>query len=217
MKSSIKKYIENSIHKLLHFEAKDIADLLLDDFQKNYDAPAHSIQDLKNRRNTKVKGDIFEHFALIYFEKCLNYKVWLLQDVPTDILNTLNLTKRDMGIDLIALDTNQQYYSIQVKYRKKTAKKTGISWKQLSTFYALSDRTGPYHQHIVFTNANFVRHIGRKTKKDKSICIGSLRRINKENWCKMSKQEVQQEQEQKQEQHILSIQELREARLKHFN
>ena len=75
----------------------------------------------------------------------------------------------------------------QAKYRKRNKdKKTGITWKQLSTFYALALKTGPYKKHIVFTNADFVRHIGKKTKQDETINYNSLNKINHFDWMKIA-------------------------------
>ena len=97
------------------------------------------------------------------------------------------LKSSDLGIDLVARNTKGEFYAIQAKYRKKGYKlKTGISWKTLSTFYALCNRTGPYKRHIIITNADYVRHIGHKTKLDYSICIGTLKNITIDNWLKIA-------------------------------
>ena len=69
-----------------------------------------------------------------------------------------------MGIDLLGIDDEDRYYAIQAKYRKRpnSEKKISITWKQLSTFYALCLNSGPYHKHIIITTADYVRHIGKK-------------------------------------------------------
>ena len=53
------------------------------------------------------------------------------------------------------------------------------------SFYALVYRTGPYEKHIVMTNVDCVRHVGKKTAKDKSICLKKLQKINFSNWFDM--------------------------------
>ena len=41
-----------------------------------------------------------------------------------------------------------------------------VSWQELSTFYALCSRTGPWCKQIVMTTASSVRHQGQKTPQD---------------------------------------------------
>uniref|UniRef100_A0A6C0CIG7 Mrr-like domain-containing protein n=1 Tax=viral metagenome TaxID=1070528 RepID=A0A6C0CIG7_9ZZZZ len=148
-----------------------------------YSEPVHSLQDIKKRDNTKLRGDIFEYYALLYFKsdpKGWYTDAWLLEDVPKDILEELGLKRGDLGIDLILRDKAGKYSAVQVKYRtaNKYKSKTVVGWKQLSTFYAIALKTGPYAKHIIFTNADYVRHVGKKTELDRSICIGSLRKID---------------------------------------
>jgi predicted helicase len=88
------------------------------------------------------------------------------------------------GIDLISKYENQ-YYAIQCKYRKPQGKTQVISWKSLSTFYAMVAKSGPWKKHITMTNVNGCRHIGEKTEKDWSICIGTFRNINHFDWLKI--------------------------------
>lgn len=147
-----------------------------------YERPAHTITEIKLKNSTKVKGDIFEHFAYLYFRFVKKWKVWFLKGLPVELRKYLNLDKVDLGIDLVA-ENNGRYYAIQVKYRKfNQRKKTVLGWKQLSTFLALVSRTGPWARHIVFTNADYIRHAGKKTNKDWSICIGTLRGIKRHEW-----------------------------------
>jgi len=67
-----------------------------------YDQPAHNFTEMRAKLNKKVRGDIFEHFCLKYLKVCKNFEnVWLLADVPENILKQLDLKRNDMGIDLI--------------------------------------------------------------------------------------------------------------------
>ncbi len=147
-----------------------------------YERPAHSINEIKLKNSTKVKGDIFEHFAYMYFRFVKKWNVWFLKDLSPELKEYLHLAKVDLGIDLVA-ENQGRFYCIQVKYRKfNQRKKTVLGWKQLSTFLALAGRTGPWVRHIVFTNADYIRHAGMKTQKDWSICIGTLRGIKRHEW-----------------------------------
>ena len=112
--------------------------------------------------------------------------VWLLKDVPDEILDKLKMQRRDMGIDLIVETDEATYNAVQCKYKKHLSTKQNIlSWKALSTFYALCLRTGPWDKYIVMTNCIYTRHQGKKTKQDVSYCLKTLQNINKEEWLRM--------------------------------
>jgi hypothetical protein len=113
-----------------------------------------------------------------------NWTVWFLKDLPKDIKKKLSLDNQDLGIDLVAWNPKiEKYYAVQAKYRKPNQKsKTVLGWKQLSTFLVLASRTGPWERHIVFTNADYVRHAGKKNSKDWSMCLGTMRGIKRHQW-----------------------------------
>lgn len=160
---------------------------LLNECQKSYAAPAHTLQELHARKNTKIKGDMFEEFCVLYLKNVKIYNnVWLLKDVPDNILEKLNLKRRDMGIDMIA-ENNGLYYAVQCKYKKHSGNKkyNVLSWKVLSTFYALCLKTGPFEKYIVMTNCNYVRHAVKQNEKDLSICLKSFENITKDQWLCM--------------------------------
>ena len=163
-----------------------MVDALCDACEHFYNTPAHTIQELQTR-NTKLKGDIFEYFCLRYMHICYGLeRVWLYNDVPETVRVHLHLGKRDMGIDLIGKDASDEYYAIQAKYRKRSHRKCSLPWKQLSTFYALACKTGPFKQHIVFTTADYIRHNGIKTEKDIAICYRHLQTIDHFKWIELA-------------------------------
>lgn len=81
------------------------------------------------------------------------------------------------------------YYAIQCKYRKLVDKMQIIPWRSLSTFYAIVVKTGPWLKNITMTNVNGCKHIGQKTEKDWSICVGTFRNIDHFAWLKLCDQE----------------------------
>ncbi len=188
MKDDIILQIRNSIQTILREGSEGVFDELLKVFSQHYGRPSHSMVELREKANKKIKGDMFEHFALLYLEHVLGITAWLLEDVPEEVLAEVQLTRRDMGIDIIGKDKLNRFYAIQVKYRSTSSYKSKIivGWKQLSTFFALAARSGPYYQTIVFTNANGVKRVGGVKKGDKSICIGSLRKIKVRHWLSMA-------------------------------
>ena len=86
-----------------------------------------------------------------------------------------------MGIDIIC-ENNGIFSAVQCKYKKPCkTRKHCVTWKELSTFYALCLKTQiPWKKYIVMTNCEYVTHMGQKTEKDQSICIGTFRNISKD-------------------------------------
>lgn len=181
----------NNLPKILHQIFLRSPTNLFDEFvlecQKWYSQPAHSLAELRKRDNKKIRGDIFEEFCVLYLIHVRNYeKVWRLPDVPDEILIKLNMKRRDMGIDIIC-ENNGVYTAVQCKYKKHSNnRKHCVTWKELSTFYALCLKTQiSWDKYIVMTNCEYITHMGQKTEKDQSICIGTFRNITKDEWIKM--------------------------------
>jgi len=174
---------------------------------------ASNMAELKEKTKKK-KGDLFESFCFLYLHKILEHdSVWFYKDFPVELKSQFHLTKNDYGIDLIS-KKGDGYYAIQCKYRKPQDKVQVISWKSLSTFYAMVSKSGPWVKHITMTNVNGCRHIGEKTDKDWSICIGTFRGINHFGWLKMIDSESEFEVSKPTE--ILNKDELRNKRLEFY-
>ena len=167
-------------------DGTSLFDLFLTECQKWYDQPAHTFTEMRVRDNKKIRGDVFEEFCVKYLKHVRKHtNVWLLKDVPDDLLITLGLKRQDVGIDIVA-ETNGKYFAVQCKYKKHVSyKKNVVTWKQLSTFYALVLRTGPWAQYIVMTNCDYCRHMGKKTSKDVSFCLRTFQNITTEQWVRM--------------------------------
>ena len=199
---------------------------MFDEFIKQatsfYEMPVHTLQEMRARQSfgTKGRGDIFEEFCAIYLKNVCGYEnVWLLADVPDATLAQLSMKRKDMGIDLVVQDKGS-FYAVQCKYKKFTGKPTCVSWQALSTFYALCMRTGPWKKYIVMTNCNFVRHQGKKTQADISICLNSFRGITHDEWRLMafaSAEASSPEEHQEPKHQVLTQEELRERRLAYFS
>ena len=206
--------IQSLLHNIFLKGPGNCFDSFISECQKWYEKPAHSLVELRTRDNKKLRGDIFEVFCVLYLKHVKEYEeVWRLEDVPDEILSNLGMKRKDMGIDLIA-KRGDLYSAIQCKYKKPTGKKTNITWKALSTFYALCMRTGPWEKYIVMTNCDFTRHIGNKTEKDLSICLKSFQALTKEQWIQLCQLEGQPLSEPLGE--PLGPDELRKARLHYF-
>jgi predicted helicase len=204
--------LQKLLHELFLKGPANCFDAFVLECQKWYEAPAHTLVELRARNNTKLRGDIFEIFCVLYLQQSYD-EVWRLEDVPEEILTTLKMKRKDMGIDLIA-KKGELYSAVQCKYKKPTGRKSSITWKALSTFYALCLRTGPWDKYIVMTNCDYTRRVGEKTEKDISICLKTFQGITKEKWIAMCGVEGQ----------IMAPmtapktqEELREARVKYFS
>lgn len=161
---------------------------------------ASTILEIKQRQSRKRIGDIWELFCKYYLlivKKVPN--VWLLSELPTDIAKSLDLSKTDWGIDLVARNKNGKYIAIQAKYRRSLTgarnkiaignsfkRRDVICWRELSTFYSLCLRTGPWYKYLVMTNVKSVRRQGKRQEEDLSICQGSFRKITYANWYDIS-------------------------------
>ena len=177
--------MESLLHSIFLKSPPNLWDAFEEECRTYYSAPAHTFTELRNRDNKKIRGDIFEEFCVLYLKMVKGYdNVWRLEDVPADILETLSLKRPDMGIDIIAIK-NGRYSAIQCKYKKQSTKTNIVTWKALSTFYALCMRTGPWDRYIVMTNCSYVRHMGKKTPKDLSICLKTLQSTTREQWTRM--------------------------------
>jgi hypothetical protein len=178
--------LQATLHAIFLRSPINLFDEFLLECQKWYEQPAHSMVELRTRNNKKIRGDLFEWFCVLYLKFVRGFRnVWRLEDIPDVVLGGLGLKRPDMGIDIVC-EHGGKYYAVQCKYKKhRSMKKNIVTWNQLSTFYALCLRTGPWEKYIVMTNCEYARHMGKKTKKDVSICLRTLRSISKEQWVAM--------------------------------
>jgi hypothetical protein len=208
--------ITEFISKQLDDTNKNKFDYLMKDIENYVEGgTAHNITELKEKANNKKKkGDLFECFCYLYLQKVLEHdEVWFYKDIPIELKELLHLPKNDFGIDLIS-KKGAGYYAIQCKYRRPQDKVQIISWKSLSTFYAMVVKSGPWIKHITMTNVNGCRHIGEKTDKDWSICLGTFRNINHFNWLKLCNKITSSEDNQSSP--IVDKESLRNLRLQYF-
>jgi superfamily II DNA or RNA helicase len=98
-----------------------------------------------------IKGELFEQLTEFYLKWDAKYRallssVWRLKDVPSHILEILQLPSYDLGIDLIAKTHEGKFWAVQCKYHGDTTRK--ISHREISTFLALSNAVA---SHIDFS------------------------------------------------------------------
>ena len=182
----IEKEIQLYIRRSLSRSEDNIFDKISINFQSFYDRSCSNMTQLK-KRSKNESGFIWEHFCLMYLKAKGYGECWLLADTPKEILDKLNLRRRDMGIDIIIKHKNG-FFAVQAKWRsnRRKSSKIALTWNKLSTFYALCARTGPWLKYIVITNCDYVRREGKKCKMDQTIAKGSFRGCKREYWVKMA-------------------------------
>ena len=207
--------MQDLLHTIFLRDPVNLFDEFMTECQKWYEQPAHSFVEMRTRDNKKIRGDIFEDFSVLYLKHVRKFdQVWRLQDVPTEVLEQLGLKRQDVGIDIIA-EKAGKYSAVQCKYKKhRSVKKNILSWKILSTFYALCLRTGPWEKYIVMTNCEYARHEGKKSYKDLSICLRTFQKISRSDWFNMCEREAKPISEEPVKK--LSPEEVRAARLAYF-
>jgi len=174
--------LQKQLHALFLKNPTNCFDGFIEMCQKWYEEPAHTLTEMRTRDNKKIRGDIFEEFCVLYLKNLKGYtNVWRLEDVPETVLTKLSLKRRDMGIDIIT-EKDNHYAAVQCKYKTPTGKTSYITWKALSTFYALCLRTGPWSAYIVMTNCNYARHEGKKSAKDISYCLKTFQNMTQDQW-----------------------------------
>ena len=179
--------LQEVLYKIYLRSPQNLFDEFILECQKWYESPAHTLNEMRNRDNKKIRGDIFEAFCVLYLKYAKGFQnVWLLKEVPSEILEKLTMKRQDMGIDIVVETSDGSFIAVQCKYKKGSGfRKNILSWKSLSTFYALCLRTGPWAKYIIITNCLYTRHQGKKTPQDVSYCLKTLQNISKTDWLKM--------------------------------
>lgn len=148
-----------------------------------------SWDDLVNRLGVKslsdkFKGDVFERLTQAYLLTSPQYKsilksVWMSYEVPSKILDKLNLPPGDFGIDIIAQTKDDKFWAIQCKYRSNQEK--ALTYKELSSFTTLS-----------FVTANnislaLVAHSTSKPVRNRKF-LKNLSELGLETWLNLTDQ-----------------------------
>lgn len=98
----------------------------------------------------KEKGDAFEVFAEAWLATnpvTQAAEVWPFEKIPSKLKRTLGLdTGKDMGVDGLVKTKLGENHAYQVKFRSV---RSPLTWRELSTFIGLADKTD---RKLVFTN-----------------------------------------------------------------
>lgn len=170
----MKRDIESIVRTVLKYENTFGA------FVKEIAYTPTNVHDVKNY--TKHVGDLWEDFCCSYIRIFQGLTVYKLKMCPESILLHLHLKRKDVGIDLIGIDNEGQYFAVQCKYRK-TCK--ALSWRDVSTFDALCMRSGPWKKCIIMTTSSRIQREGQISEKDVFIGNNVLSKLSKFDWMKL--------------------------------
>jgi len=82
---------------------------------------------------SKGKGDNFEKYCKCYLETFYpNHKTYLYSDIPMKIISKYKLPITDKGLDLIMINSENQIYGVQCKYRSD--ENSCVPYGEVSTF-----------------------------------------------------------------------------------
>lgn len=175
----IQQSVTNVIKKCI--SSPNIFDSIIKEFEDIAAPPLRSMTELREHNKKKILGDLWEQFCKLYLE-FNGYTVYYIKSLPDNLSQQLNISNtRDVGIDLIAFK-NSQYVAVQCKYRK-----TKVPWKELSTFYASCNLTGPYAQKFIMTSSTGITY-NKGIPKDpftKVIACGTFKRLNSMDFATM--------------------------------
>lgn len=163
------------------------------------------MRQLKLRDDKKMKGKAWEYFCkewLLTLPSRRYSDVWLLAETPPEVLQLLQLTKIDSGIDLvchvkgvphngntIGFSDQSGYIAVQCKYRGvgKSGVAKSLAWSMFSSFVGLCALTGPWQFGLIMTNAP---GLGRKSvpvkNRFRSLCLGTFRKTAREQWLRIA-------------------------------
>ncbi len=138
-----------------------VFDSIMDEIVLQASLPCHQVMEFR-RRSTKAKGDKFEQFCQLWL-LAQGYECFLLKDIPIELGKELGLNlTRDVGIDLIfRMPGHVHFHAVQCKFRAE--KKARVTWKSISTFLALCQRTGPWEKHLIMTNTSGCSWQGKRS------------------------------------------------------
>ena len=60
--------LEELLYKIFLQSPPNLFDKFIIECQSYYEKPAHTLQEIKQRDNKKIKGDIFEEFCVLYLK-----------------------------------------------------------------------------------------------------------------------------------------------------
>lgn len=114
-------------------------------------------EELSIMKDNNEKGMLFEEYCrvLLKTELYRATEVWRPEETPINIINQLQTTSNDMGIDFIAKIDNE-YYAVQCKFRSKDEM---INYNSVATFLAAVGSSNKFKRIIFISNTTAVNRM----------------------------------------------------------
>ena len=159
---NIEKEIQTYIKRSLSQSDINIFENISGNFQAFYDRSCTNMSQLKKRTKNE-SGFIWEHFCLMYLKSKGYGECWLISDTPEKILKKLNLSRMDMGIDIVIKHKNG-FFAVHAKWRsnKKKASKISLTWNEDN----LKQRIEGFIQYANQTKPETLREKQRRQRED---------------------------------------------------
>jgi superfamily II DNA or RNA helicase len=131
----------------------------------------------------KEMGNVFELLTKLYFTIQPKYAfydaVWLLNEVPSSVLEYLEIPSHDLGIDLIA-QWGDEFHAIQCKYHSDY--NTSVNFKEVATFISLLEGNSKFTQGYICSTADSTsRNLDKvKTKHINHILSDSWQELDED-------------------------------------
>jgi hypothetical protein len=183
-----------------------IFEALVREIEKFSSGEVHDMTALRQRENKKVKGNAWELFCkewLLNLPSQTYSSVWLLSEVPDDVLALLSIKRVDSGIDLVCQLRNvnhaptekcgfsmaSAFIPVQCKFRGRTklGRERPLQWEMVNSFVGLVSLTGPWRPGLIMTNTT---GFGRKSvpvaNRFRTLAKRSFCATKHDQWCRMA-------------------------------
>jgi len=134
----------------------------------------------------KIKGEAFEQLTKYFFLTdpvfiSMFTEVWHHSEIPVYVQDKLNLPSPEVGVDLIALQSDGSYCAIQCKFHQD--ENNNVSYDELSTFFSVTERKETYtnlSHRIISTSAYKISHKVTKLHREKIgiICASDFQSLD---------------------------------------
>jgi predicted helicase len=134
----------------------------------------------------KLKGEAFEQLTKFYLEtdpifKSMFSEIWHHSDIPINVLDNLKLPSPEIGVDLVAQQTDGSFCAIQCKFHQDETH--NVSYDELSTFFSITERKETYEKlshRLVCTSANEITKKVSKLHPEKLgfICANDFQNLD---------------------------------------
>lgn len=140
----------------------------------------YNVDDREKGIKDTTAGKIFEVFTKYYFLTApevdgLYSQVWLYDEIPLDVKNSLDLGTVEYGIDLLLKTSNEKYIAVQCKFKNDETSKLNWSSDKISNLFAYCPKADGY---IVFSNCASIDKVSLSRQDNFSFfSIGHLLEI----------------------------------------